>query len=295
MATKQWSSTAPPGEFRPYVGPEESVAEFSLRAVILGSLFGVLFGAVSVYVGLARGVDGVGLHTDRRAFHQHPARLRPFHNPGKQYRADHRLRGRIRRGRRDFFHAGADLPGIFAERGILADIFPGVDGWMARRAVHDPAAAAIDRERAREFDFSRRHGLRGRAGGGRARRIICGARVLGTWAGRPVHICDEHAAYVAVAAGLSAEMAARRLVSREHHFGISGSGLHHRAARFGDAFCGRRDFLARDYAGDQIFRLAFGECGAVSLHDSHWADDAPINFTAATFVRLARGRWLLRD
>src|ERR1700690_1500736 len=56
MATKQWSSTAPPGEFRPYVGPEESVAEFSLRAVILGSLFGILFGAVSVYVGLRAGL-----------------------------------------------------------------------------------------------------------------------------------------------------------------------------------------------------------------------------------------------
>jgi uncharacterized oligopeptide transporter (OPT) family protein len=56
MATKQWSSTAPPAEFRPYVGPEETVAEFSLRAVILGSLFGILFGAVSVYVGLRAGL-----------------------------------------------------------------------------------------------------------------------------------------------------------------------------------------------------------------------------------------------
>src|ERR1700693_3794345 len=56
MATKQWSSTAPPEEFRPYVGDSETVAEFSLRAVILGSLFGVLFGAVSVYVGLRAGL-----------------------------------------------------------------------------------------------------------------------------------------------------------------------------------------------------------------------------------------------
>jgi putative OPT family oligopeptide transporter len=56
MATKQWSSTAPPGEFRPYVDASETVAEFSLRAVILGSLFGVLFGAVSVYVGLRAGL-----------------------------------------------------------------------------------------------------------------------------------------------------------------------------------------------------------------------------------------------
>ncbi len=56
MATKQWSSTAPAADFRPYVDAEETVAEFSLRAVILGSLFGVLFGAVSVYVGLRAGL-----------------------------------------------------------------------------------------------------------------------------------------------------------------------------------------------------------------------------------------------
>ncbi len=35
---------------------EESVREFSLRAVLLGSLFGILFGAVSVYVGLRAGL-----------------------------------------------------------------------------------------------------------------------------------------------------------------------------------------------------------------------------------------------
>jgi putative OPT family oligopeptide transporter len=56
VGTKPWSSTAPPGEFRPYVGPEESVREFSLRAVVLGALFGILFGAVSVYVGLRAGL-----------------------------------------------------------------------------------------------------------------------------------------------------------------------------------------------------------------------------------------------
>lgn len=60
MATKTWakvwSSTAPPGEFAPYVGPQESIAEFSFRAIVLGALFGVLFGAVSVYVGLRAGL-----------------------------------------------------------------------------------------------------------------------------------------------------------------------------------------------------------------------------------------------
>jgi putative OPT family oligopeptide transporter len=56
VATKSWSSTAPPGEFKPFVGPEESPREFTLRAVILGALFGILFGAVSVYVGLRAGL-----------------------------------------------------------------------------------------------------------------------------------------------------------------------------------------------------------------------------------------------
>ena len=53
---KAWSSTAPPGEFRPYVPAEETIAEFTLRAVVLGALFGLLFGAVTVYVGLRAGL-----------------------------------------------------------------------------------------------------------------------------------------------------------------------------------------------------------------------------------------------
>lgn len=56
MATKPWSSTAPPGEFQPFVAPEEHVREFTVRAVVLGALFGILFGAVSVYVGLRAGL-----------------------------------------------------------------------------------------------------------------------------------------------------------------------------------------------------------------------------------------------
>ncbi len=56
MATKPWSSTAPPGEFRPYVAPTTVLPEFTFRAVILGALFGLLFGAVTVYVGLRAGL-----------------------------------------------------------------------------------------------------------------------------------------------------------------------------------------------------------------------------------------------
>ncbi len=56
MGTKPWSSTAPPGEFRPYAEAGARLPEFTLRAVLLGSVFGILFGAVSVYVGLRAGL-----------------------------------------------------------------------------------------------------------------------------------------------------------------------------------------------------------------------------------------------
>ncbi|MGB2592472.1 MAG: oligopeptide transporter, OPT family [Candidatus Acidiferrum sp.] len=56
MSDRPWSSTAPPGEFRTYISTEETQKEFTIRAVILGSLFGLLFGAVSVYVGLRAGL-----------------------------------------------------------------------------------------------------------------------------------------------------------------------------------------------------------------------------------------------
>ncbi len=56
MSERPWSSTAPPAEFRTYVSTHETLKEFTLRAVVLGALFGLLFGAVTVYVGLRAGL-----------------------------------------------------------------------------------------------------------------------------------------------------------------------------------------------------------------------------------------------
>jgi putative OPT family oligopeptide transporter len=56
VSERPWSSTAPPGEFRTYVSAEENIKEFTIRAVVLGALFGLLFGAVTVYVGLRAGL-----------------------------------------------------------------------------------------------------------------------------------------------------------------------------------------------------------------------------------------------
>ena len=56
MSDRPWSPAGTAGEFQPYVSAAQSLKEFSLRAVILGGLFGLLFGAVSVYVGLRAGL-----------------------------------------------------------------------------------------------------------------------------------------------------------------------------------------------------------------------------------------------
>jgi putative OPT family oligopeptide transporter len=56
VSDRPWSSAAPAGEFHSYVPASQTLAEFSLRAVVLGGIFGLLFGAVTVYVGLRAGL-----------------------------------------------------------------------------------------------------------------------------------------------------------------------------------------------------------------------------------------------
>ena len=53
--------------FQPYVKATESPAEFTIKAVVLGILFGLIFGASTVYLGLRAGLDGQRLDSDCRA------------------------------------------------------------------------------------------------------------------------------------------------------------------------------------------------------------------------------------
>jgi len=46
----------PESGFQPYVPPGTKLPEFTARALVLGSIFGILFGAVTVYVGLRAGL-----------------------------------------------------------------------------------------------------------------------------------------------------------------------------------------------------------------------------------------------
>ncbi len=49
------TAVQPPG-FQPYVPAEQSPAEFTLKAVVIGVLFGLIFGASTVYLGLRAGL-----------------------------------------------------------------------------------------------------------------------------------------------------------------------------------------------------------------------------------------------
>ena len=42
--------------FKPYVSPETSITEFSVKAIVLGAMFGLVFGAVTVYLALRAGL-----------------------------------------------------------------------------------------------------------------------------------------------------------------------------------------------------------------------------------------------
>ena len=58
MATPATSATptAGPRAFQPYVPSSQSLAEFTLKAIVIGVLFGLLFGASTVYLGLRAGL-----------------------------------------------------------------------------------------------------------------------------------------------------------------------------------------------------------------------------------------------
>src|SRR3954466_2455745 len=56
MAMPSTSSAAPRATFQPYVPSTESPAEFTAKAVVLGVVFGLIFGASTVYLGLRAGL-----------------------------------------------------------------------------------------------------------------------------------------------------------------------------------------------------------------------------------------------
>ena len=55
-ATTSKTSPPPASTFKPYVPATQSPAEFTIKAIVLGVLFGLIFGASTVYLGLRAGL-----------------------------------------------------------------------------------------------------------------------------------------------------------------------------------------------------------------------------------------------
>jgi OPT family oligopeptide transporter len=45
-----------PSQFRPFVAPETKMAEFTVKSVVMGAIFGIIFGAATVYLALKAGL-----------------------------------------------------------------------------------------------------------------------------------------------------------------------------------------------------------------------------------------------
>ena len=43
-------------EFKTYISPKDFIPEFTLKAIILGAVFGIIFGTATVYLGLKVGL-----------------------------------------------------------------------------------------------------------------------------------------------------------------------------------------------------------------------------------------------
>src|SRR4030088_2906093 len=56
MAIPATTVSPAPRKFQPYVPASESPAEFTAKAIVIGVLFGLLFGASTVYLGLRAGL-----------------------------------------------------------------------------------------------------------------------------------------------------------------------------------------------------------------------------------------------
>ena len=167
----------PATPFEPFIAAGTRIREFTPRAVIVGTLLGMVFGASSLYlvlkVGLTVSASIPVAVISITLFRLWAKARRPGRDdPREQHRPDGRSRGRVDRVRRRRHHAGDHDPGLR----------PGSDARDARRGARrparhpddDPAAPRADRAAARRAEVSRRHRLRRGAEGGRIGRITRG-------------------------------------------------------------------------------------------------------------------------
>ena len=99
-----------PVAFKPFVTDEQSVREFTPKAVVFGALFGLIFGASNVYLALKAGLTvsaSIPIAVLAISLAEEARRL---DHPREQHRADDRLGGRVDRLGRGVHAARVPLP-----------------------------------------------------------------------------------------------------------------------------------------------------------------------------------------
>ena len=170
MKTSEGGAAAGGPEFTPYIGDETTLRELTPRALVLGTLLGVVFGASSLYLVLKVGltvsasipVAVISITLFRLASQ---ARRSRRDDPREQHRPDRGLRGRVDRVRRRRDDAGDHDPRV-RPRDHARDARRGARR-PARHPDDDPAAARAHRRAARASQVPRGHRLRRGAQGGR--------------------------------------------------------------------------------------------------------------------------------
>ena len=240
----------PQAAFQPYVPATESPAEFTAKAIVLGVLFGLLFGASTVYLGLRAGltvsasipIAVLAISVLKRSWRRH--------DPRKQHRPDHRVGGRIGGGRRGVHDSGAHLPGAVRTRvfQLLSNHDADLRGRHPRRPDDGAAAPRVDREGTRHASVSRGHGMRRGARRGRAGRQAGRARVQRPWRGSPLEgavVGLQPVPHRGWLYGAASKPVPERDAERRHLARISRRRLRHRSGDRGHDVRGRRAVVAR--------------------------------------------------
>ena len=115
-------------EFRPYVASEQTIPEFTLKAILLGGVLRHHLRRGHGLSGAARRADGFGLDPDRGPLDRRLQEAREVHDPREQHRPDDRLGRRVDRRRR-----GLHGPGAASSSRTGADYFKYFDDLRPRR------------------------------------------------------------------------------------------------------------------------------------------------------------------
>ena len=248
-----------PPVFQPFVPPSENRPEFTFRAILLGSIFGIIFGAVTVYVGLRAGLTvaasipiAVLSISILRAF----GRASILENNIVQTtgNAGQSIASGVIFTLPALVFLGFDLE--YSRIFMLALI----GGWLGVLFMIPLRRQLIVQEHGTlpypEGTACADVLIAGERGGSLASRVF-----LGLGLGGALHFLPKQKPLQSLArhAGIPARLRPaarpqRRVHQRRCHFGISRRRLHHRPTRRRSHLCRRRLLLARPHAADLLLR-----------------------------------------